>query len=61
MDYPEEFVDVRVDVNLKGRRFEIDIDEDVMELLKKEAKRTHTLPGRLASKLLRKNLTTTHS
>jgi hypothetical protein len=55
-DYPEAFVDVNFDVKLQGRRFEIDIDEDVMELLKKEAKRTHMRPGKLASKLLKKGL-----
>jgi len=55
-DYPEAFVDVNFDVKLKGRRFEIDIDEDVMELLKKEAKKTHMRPGKLASKLLKKEL-----
>jgi hypothetical protein len=59
-DYLEDFVDVDVDVQLKGRRFEIDIDEDVMELLKKEAKRTHMRPGRLASQLLKKELTAMH-
>jgi hypothetical protein len=55
-DYIESFVDAKVDVALKGRRFEIDIDEDVMELLKKEAKRTHTRPGRIANRLLRRDL-----
>jgi len=56
----EAFVDADVDIQLQGRRFEIDIDEDVMELLKKEAKRTHTHPGRLASRLLRRNLSVSH-
>lgn len=56
-DYHEDFVDVDFDVKLQGRRFEIDIDEDVMELLKREAKRTHIHPGKLASRLLKKELT----
>ncbi|NIM10595.1 MAG: hypothetical protein GTO45_01265 [Candidatus Aminicenantes bacterium] len=59
-DYLEDFVNVDVDVQLRGRRFEIDIDEDVMELLKKEAKRTHMRPGRLASQLLRRDLKAVH-
>ena len=59
-NYPGAFVDVDFDVKLKGRRFEIDIDEEVMELLKKEAKRTHMRPGKLASQLLKKGLTTIH-
>ena len=60
-DYIESFVDADVDVQLQGRRYEIDIDEDVMQLLKKEAKRTHKRPGRLASQLLRKELKAIHS
>jgi hypothetical protein len=59
-DYPGAFVDVDFDVKLQGRRVEIDIDEDVMELLKKEAKRTHIRPGKLASQLLKKELTMIH-
>ena len=59
-DYLEFFVDADVEVQLKGRRFEIDIDEDVMKMLKKEAKRTHTRPGRLASQLLKKELKMIH-
>ncbi len=60
-DYPHAFVDVDVEVQLQGRRFEIDIDEDVMQLLKEEAERTHTRPRSLASQLLRKKLTSMHS
>jgi len=56
-DYPEAFSDVEVQVDLKGRRFEIDIDADVMELLWQRAKKSHTRPGPLASRLLRKELT----
>lgn len=59
-DYPEAFVDVDFEVKLQGRRFEIEIDEDVMELLKKEAKRTHMRPGKLASHLLKKELSIAH-
>lgn len=55
-DYPDAFTDVDFDVKIQGRKFEIDIDEDVMELLKKEAKKAHIRPGRLASRLLRKDL-----
>jgi hypothetical protein len=60
-DYIESFINADVNVQLQGRRYEIDIDEDVMQLLKKEAERTHKLPGRLASQLLRKELKTMHS
>lgn len=56
-DYPEAFSDVAVEVDLKGRRFEIAIDEDVMVLLRAKARKAHARPGPLASRLLRKELT----
>ena len=56
-DYPKAFSDVSVGVDLKGRRFEIAIDEDVMLLLRAKAKKAHARPGPLASRLLRKELT----
>ncbi len=57
-DYPAGFTDVDVKVDLKGRRFEIEIDEDVMDMLRKKARRARASPARLASRLLRKELTT---
>lgn len=59
-DYMGAFTETDVDVKLQGRRVEIDIDEDVMKLLQKEARRTHMRPGRLASRLLKKELTMMH-
>jgi hypothetical protein len=56
-DYPEAFSDVKVEVDLKGRKFGIDIDQDVMEMLLEKAKKAHTRIGPLASRLLRKELT----
>lgn len=57
-DYPRDFKDARVVVDLRGRRFEIEIDEDVMEMLRKKARRTRTGAAQLASRLLRKELAT---
>lgn len=57
-DYDDAFTDARIDVDLRGRRFEIAIDEDVMDRLRREARKTHLRPGRLASRLLRKELAT---
>ena len=57
-DYPDNFTNTNAQVELKGRRFEIEIDEDVMELLSKKAQRSHTKAGRLANRLLRKELIT---
>ena len=51
---PEKIV---TPVELKGRRFEIEIDEDVMDMLRKKARRTRIGAARLASRLLRKELT----
>ena len=56
-DNPDAFSDVAVEVDLKGRRFEIAIDEDVMQLLRAKARKAHARPGPLASRLLRKELT----
>jgi hypothetical protein len=56
-DYPEAFSEVEVEVDLKGRKFEIDIDADVMDVLRQRARKSHTRPGPLASRLLRKELT----
>jgi hypothetical protein len=55
-DYAEAFTDVSVAVELKGRRFEIEIDADVMDLLSKKTRRARTDAGRLASRLLREEL-----
>jgi hypothetical protein len=41
-DFPDAFSEVEVNVDLKGRRMEIDIDEDVADLLRKESSRTRT-------------------
>ena len=57
-DYPDAFSDVDIDVDLQGRRFEIDIEEDVMATLRREARKKHLRQGRLASHLLRKELDT---
>lgn len=55
-DYPEAFSDTDIDIHLQGRKFEIDIEEDVMEILRREAGKRHIQPGLLASRLLRKEL-----
>ena len=58
-DYPNAFSDTDIDVELRGRRFEVDIEEDVMESLRREASRKHLRPGHLASRLLRRELAAT--
>ena len=56
-DYPEAFTDVEMDIKIEGRRWTIDIDDDVMSLLRERSRKGHVGPGRLASRLLRKELT----
>jgi hypothetical protein len=56
MVYPEAFSDADIDIHLEGRKFEIDIEEDVMVVLRREAGKLHLQPGLLASRLLRKEL-----
>jgi hypothetical protein len=56
VDYADAFTEVSDEVELKGRRFEIEIDANVMDLLRKKARRARTDAGRLASRLLRKEL-----
>lgn len=56
-NYAGDFKDVDVVVDLKGRRFEIEIDEDVMDMLRKKARKNRTGAAKLASRLLRKELT----
>ena len=58
-DYPDAFSNADIEVDLRGRRFEIDIEEDVMDSLRREASRKHLRPGRLASRLLRRELAAT--
>jgi hypothetical protein len=56
-DYARDFTDARVTIDLKGRRFEIEIDEDVADMLRKKARRARARAGQIASRLLRKQLT----
>jgi hypothetical protein len=55
-DYPEVFRDVEIEVNLKRRRFEIEIDSDVMPALQKAAKSRGVSISRLASDILKRDL-----
>lgn len=55
-DYQEAFCDVKADIAIKGRQFEISVDEDVVGLLTKAARKKHLSIGHLASELLRRDL-----
>jgi hypothetical protein len=55
-DYPEAFETVEVEVELKSRQYEVEIDEDVIAVLREQAKKQGVTLKRLVSDLLRKQL-----
>lgn len=56
-DYPEAFQTVEVeDVELRRRRYEVEIDEDVIRVLQEKARQCDVSVARLASDILRRQL-----
>lgn len=55
-DYPDDFKDVEVHTEFKHRHFEVEVDEDVMNALIKQAKRLGIPANRIANNLLRRQL-----
>jgi hypothetical protein len=55
-DYPDAFRPVKATVELRRRRYEIEIDEDVFAMLCQYAQHTNTTISQLASKILRQSL-----
>ena len=56
-DYPDAFQTVEVEeVALRQRRYEVEIDEDVLRLLQEQARQRDLPLSRLASDLLRQQL-----
>ena len=55
-DYPEAFQTVQAVSKFRGRRFEIEIEGDVLTALRQRARRRGVTPGRLASSMLRRQL-----
>lgn len=58
-DYPGDFKDVEVQAELKHRHFEVEMDEDVMDALIKQAKSPGVPASRIANNLLRRQLLAT--
>lgn len=52
-DYPDEFSSIEVETEFHGRRYELEVDEDVMSALRKRAKQQRVSVSDLASTLLR--------
>jgi hypothetical protein len=56
-DYPDAFQSVEVEeVALRQRRYEVEIDEDVLHMLREQARQRALPLSRLASDLLRQQL-----
>ena len=55
-DYPDTFRNVEVVTKFRARHFEIEIDGDVAQALRAQARRTGVTVSRLASDLLRQKL-----
>ncbi|HEY5871096.1 MAG TPA: CopG family antitoxin [Candidatus Tectomicrobia bacterium] len=56
-DYPDAFQTVEVEeVALQQRRYEVEIDEDVVRMLQEQARKRDLPVSRLASDLLRQQL-----
>jgi hypothetical protein len=55
-DYPDAFRTVKVEAEFRSRRYEIELDADVIKALRARARRKKTSLSRLASELLRQQL-----
>lgn len=55
-DYPESFETVSVQAELKSRRYEVEIDADLMPVLSRQAQSRGVKVSRLVSELLREKI-----
>ncbi|MFQ5649995.1 MAG: CopG family antitoxin, partial [bacterium] len=55
-DYPDSFQDVDVKAELRKRRSELEVDEDLMKALRTNAQKLGVPVSRLASDLLRRQM-----
>jgi hypothetical protein len=55
-DYPDAFRPVKATVELRRRRYEIEIDEELAKMLQAAARRQKKTVSQLASEILRKEL-----
>ena len=56
IDYLDQMETVPVDAELRQRHHEVELDEDVVKLLRIKAQKLGTTPGNLASRLLRQHM-----
>jgi hypothetical protein len=55
-DYPDSFEDVSVQADLKRRRFEVAVDEDLMKVLSAQAHERGVAVSRLVNEMLREKI-----
>lgn len=55
-DYPDVFQTVDAQTELRKRHYEVEVDEDVIKVLKKKAHKLGVPISRLASEMLRREL-----
>ena len=60
-DYPEVFQTVETQAELRRRRYEVEVDEDVIIVLRERAQRRGVTVSHLVSDLLRKYISPTAS
>ncbi|HYN21943.1 MAG TPA: CopG family antitoxin, partial [Thermoanaerobaculia bacterium] len=56
MDYPESFETISVQAELKQRRFEVQVDEDLMKALSAQAHERGIAVNRLVNEMLREKV-----
>ena len=57
-DYPDAFRTVEVSTEFRRRRYEVELEPDVVKELRTRARRKGVTAGHLASVMLRKQMTT---
>lgn len=55
-DYPNSFETVAVEAELKRRRYEVEIDEDLMKVLSEQAQKRGIAVSQLVSEMLREQV-----
>jgi hypothetical protein len=55
-DYPDQFEVIAVEAKFKGRRYEVEIDEDVIKLLRQRAQKLGVSVSYLTNDMLRRQI-----
>jgi hypothetical protein len=55
-DYPDAFETVEVEAEFRGRRYEVELDEDVIQVLREKAQERGVTVNHLANDMLRQQI-----